>query len=145
MIKSTKNTIPGYYKPGIFNLSTIVFKINGAPTGTDVRGNAIYPVTELTVKGIFYKKPRINKIMQRLDSIASFDVYEGNIIEPLEFPSILQDEISKSEGEITGDAVINGVAGKVRLVSIGRGHLEPYNRQLGRVVQLEFIGGKSNV
>lgn len=83
--------------------------------------------------------------MQRLDSIASFDVYEGNIIEPLEFPSILQDEISKSEGEITGDAVINGVAGKVRLVSIGRGHLEPYNRQLGRVVQLEFIGGKSNV
>lgn len=125
--------------------STIVFKINGPQNGTDDRGNPVYPITELTVKGIFYKKPRINKVIQRLDSVASFDVYEGNIIDPIEFPSILQDEISKAEGEITGTAVINGVSGKVRLVSIGRGHLEPYNRQLGRVVQIEFIGGKSNV
>lgn len=127
------------------NHSTITFKINGPQTGTDDRGNPVYPVTELTVKGIFYKKPRINKVVQRLDSVASFDVYEGNIIEPIEFPSILQDEISKAEGEIVGDANINGITGKVRLVSIGRGHLEPYNRQLGRVVQVEFIGGKINV
>lgn len=127
------------------NHSTITFKINGPQTGTDDRGNPVYPVTELTVKGIFYKKPRINKIIQRLDSVASFDVYEGNIIEPLEFPSVFQDEISKAEGEIVGDANINGITGRVRLVSVGRGFLEPYNRQLGRVVQVEFIGGKSNV
>lgn len=67
------------------------------------------------------------------------------MIEPLEFPSVFQHEISKAEGEIVGDAVINGVVGKVRLVSIGRGFLEPYNRQLGRVIQVEFIGDKINV
>lgn len=139
------SSIPGYYKPDVFNLSSIVFKINGPQTGTNDRGNPIYAVTELTVKGVFYKKPRINKIIQRLDSIASFDIYEGNIIEPIEFPSVFQDEISKSEGEIQGDANINGVVGRVRLVSVGRTFLEPYNRQLGRVVQVEFIGGKSNV
>lgn len=122
-----------------------MFKINGPQSGTDDRGNPVYPVTELTVKGVFYKKPRINKTIQRLDSIASFDVYEGNIIEPLEFPSVFQDEISKAEAEIVGDANINGVTGRVRLVSVGRGFLEPYNRQLGRVVQVEFIGGKMNV
>lgn len=83
--------------------------------------------------------------MQRLDRMAYSEVFEGNVIEPLEFPSTLQDEISKGEGEIIGDAVINGVAGKVRLVAIGRTYLEPYNRQIGRVIQVEFIGGKPNV
>lgn len=145
LIKSTKASIPGYFKPEIFNHSIMTFKINGAQTGTDSRGNPIYPVTELIVKAILYKKPRINKVAQRLDRLSSFDVYEGNVIEPLEFPSILQQEISKSEGEITGTAVINGVAGKVRLVSIGRGYLEPYNRLIGRVIQVEFIGDKINV
>lgn len=83
--------------------------------------------------------------MQRIDRLSSYDIYEGNVIEPIEFPSNLQQEISNAEGEITGSAVINGVSGKVRLVSIGRGFLEPYNRQLGRVIQLEFIGDKANV
>lgn len=127
------------------NHSTITFKINDPQIGTDDRGNPVYSVAELTIKGIFYKKPRINKVIQRLDSVASFDVYEGNIIEPLEFPSVFQEKISKAEGEIVGNANINGITGRVRLVSVGRGFLEPYNRQLGRVIQVEFIGGKSNV
>jgi hypothetical protein len=145
LIKSTKASIPGYFKPEIFNHSTMTFKINGPQSGTDSRGNPIYAVTELLVKAVLYKKPRINKVIQRIDRLSSFDVYEGNVIEPLEFPSIFQQEISKSEGEIVGDAVINGVAGKVRLVSIGRGYLEPYNRLIGRVIQVEFIGDKVNV
>lgn len=121
------------------------FKVNGPQTGTDDRGNPTYAITTLLVKAILHKKPRIDKVIQRLDRLSSFSIYEGNVIEPLDFPSILQDEISKAEGEIVGDAVINGVVGKVRLVSIGRGFLEPYNRQLGRVIQVEFIGDEINV
>lgn len=145
MIQSTKKSIPDYYKPGTFNHSILNFKINGPQTGTDDRGNPNYAVTTLVIKAILFKKPRINKVIQRLDRTSYFEVFEGNVIEPLEFPSALQDEISKGEGEVIGDATINGVAGKVRLVAIGRGHLEPYNRQLGRVIQVEFIGGKANV
>jgi hypothetical protein len=144
LIKSTKASIPGYFKPEIFNHSTMTFRINGPQTGTDNRGNPIYSITELIVKAILYKKPRINKVIQRMDRLSSFDVYEGNVIEPLGFPSVFQTEISQSEGEIVGDAVINGVVGKVRLVSIGRGYLEAYNRQIGRVIQVEFIGDKIN-
>ena len=145
LIQSTKKSIPGYFKPEIFKHSTLNFKINGPQTGTDSRGNPTYAITNLAIKAIFYKKPRINKVVQRLDRMAYSEVFEGNVIEPLEFPSTLQDEISKGEGEIIGDAVINGVAGKVRLVAIGRTYLEPYNRQMGRVIQVEFIGGKPNV
>lgn len=145
LIQSTKKSIPGYFKPEIFNHSTLNFRINGPQTGTDDRGSPTYTITTLLIKAILYKKPRINKVIQRLDRLSSFDVYEGNVIEPLEFPSALQDEISRAEGEIVGDAVINGVVGKVRLISIGRGFLEPYNRQLGRVIQVEFIGDKINV
>lgn len=145
LIQSTKKSIPGYYKPEIFNHSTLNFKINGPQTGTDDRGNPVYAITDLVIKAIFFKKPRINKVIQQLDRTSYFEVFEGNVIEPLEFPSALQDEISKAEGEIIGDAMINGIACKVRLVAIGRGHLEPYNRQLGRVIQVELIGGKPNV
>lgn len=145
MIKKTKKSIPGYYAPAIFNHSLIVLHINGPQTGTDSRGNAIYPVTLVTIKAVLYKKPRINKVMQRLDRVSSYDVFEGNIIEPLEFPSELQTQISNAEGEIMGDATINGVVTKVRLVSIARTFLEPYNRQLGRVIQLETIGNSYNV
>lgn len=145
MIKSTKKSIPGYYAPEIFNHSSIVLQINGAQTGTDARGNPIYGVVAVPIKAVLYKKPRINKVTQGIDSLASYDVYEGNIIDPLEFPSETQRQISNAEGEITGDAIINGVQGKIRLVSAARGFLEPYNRQLGRVIQLEFIGNKINV
>lgn len=138
-------SIPGYFQPETFEHSTIKFKINGTPTGTDSRGNPIYATTELTVKTILYKKPRINKVIQKLDKVASFDIYEGNIIEPANALEVLQREISNAEGEISGDAIINGVSGKARLVSIGKGYLKPYNRHLGRVIQLEFIGGKLNV
>lgn len=145
MIKSTKKSIPGYYKPEIFNHSSIVLQLNGPQSGTDSRGNPIYAVTLVPIKAVLYKKPRINKVMQRLDRVSSYDVYEGNIIEPLEFPSEIQRQISNSEGEIMGEATINGVTVKVRLVSIARGYLEPYNRQLGRVIQLETIGNTYNV
>jgi hypothetical protein len=145
LIKKTKNSIPGYYAPEIFNHSLIVLQINGPKTGTDSRGNPIYPVTLVTIKAVLYKKPRINKVMQRLDRVSSYDVYEGNIIEPLEFPSDIQTQISVSEGEIMGEATINGVTSRVRLVSIARSFLEPYNRQLGRVIQLETIGSTYNV
>lgn len=99
----------------------------------------------MTIKAVLYKKPRINKVMQRLDRVSSYDVYEGNIIEPLEFPSEIQTQISNSEGEIMGEATINGVTSKVRIVSIARSFLEPYNRQLGRVIQLETISNSYNV
>lgn len=145
LITATKKCIPDYFKSGTFNHSVITFRVNGAPTGVDSRGNLIYAITTLVVKAVLYKKPRINKVAQRIDRLSSYDIYEGNVIEPLEFPSAFQEEISKAEGEIVGDAVINGVAGKVRLVSIGRGPLEPYNLLIGRVIQVEWIGEKANV
>ena len=132
-------------KPDVFNHSSITLSINGPQTGVDGRGNPEYSITPVTITAVLAKKPRINKVTQLLDKVQSYDIYEGNIISPKEFPSEIQTQISNSEGEITGTAVINGVPGKVRLVSIGRGFLEPYNRQMGRVIQLEFIGGKINV
>lgn len=137
--------IPGYMQPSIFNHSLITLSINGPQNGVDDRGNPTYLVTSVTIKAVLFKKPRINKVIQLLDKVQSFDIYEGNIIEPKEFPSEIQTQISNAEGEITGVAIINGVQGKVRMVSIGRTFLESYNRQMGRVIQLEFIGGKMNV
>lgn len=142
LIKATMKSIPGYQSPEIFNHSVLKFEMNGAVTGTDERGNPVYQKTILEVKAILFKKPRINKITQRLDRVSFFEIYEGNVISPQDF-EINQSELS--EGEITGEAIINGVKGKARLVSTGKGYLEPYNRLIGRIIQVEFIRDKANV
>ena len=81
-------------------------------------------------------------MLQDLEKVRSFEVYEGNVISPQSFV-IGQQQLS--EGEITGDAVINGVAGKARLVSVGKGYLKAYNSLIGRLIQVEFLGGGINV
>jgi phage gpG-like protein len=130
LIKATMKSIPGYQKPEIFNHSIIRFEMNGLQSGVDERGNPVYEKTILEVKAILFKKPRINKVTQRLDRVSFFEVYEGNVISPQDFHVNLAE---LSEGEITGDAIINGVKGKARLVSTGKGYLEAYNKLVGRV------------
>lgn len=135
-------SIPGYQKPDTFYNSILRFEVNQQQTGTDDRGNPVYTTSTLELKAILYKKPRINKVTQRIDRLSFFEVYEGNVLEPKDF-TINQQELS--EGEITGNATINGVKGKARLVSCGKGYLPAYNQLIGRIIQVEFIRDKINV
>jgi hypothetical protein len=134
--------IPGYQKPEIFNHSIMRFRMNKLQTGTDERGNPIYQTEIIQVTAVLFKKPRINKVTQRLDRVSFFEIYEGNVLSPQDF-NVNQAELS--EGEITGDAIINGIKGKARLVSCGKGYLPAYNELIGRVIQVEFIRDKINV
>lgn len=138
--------MPGYRNPAIFNISVITLDVVSGLGGTDSRGNPIKVVSQLVVKAIFYKKPRINKVTQLLDNVQNYEPFEGNVVEPKVSTSAVQDAlISRAVGDITGVANINGVPCKVRFISIGRGYIEAYNRQMGRVIQIEVLGGMTNV
>jgi hypothetical protein len=138
--------MPGFRNPADFNVSVITLDIVNGLDGTDNRGNPKKLTAQLVIKAIFYKKPRINKVTQMLDNVQNFEPFEGNVIEPKISTASVQDAlISRARRDITGVANINGVPCKVRLISIGRGYLEAYNRQMGRVIQVEVIGGMQNV
>lgn len=150
LISGTKKSIPGYHKPDTFNYSTLRFEVNSPTIGIeansatisiDNRGNPIYTKEILEIVAVLYKKPRINKVVQQLDRVQCYEVYEGNVINPQSFV-LGQQQVS--EGEITGTAIINGVFGKARLVSIGKGYLKAYNELIGRLIQVEFIGSGIN-
>lgn len=118
------------------------FEVNSSIIGVDNRGNSIYGKQILEITAVLFRKPRINKVVQQLDRVLSYEVYAGNVISPQDF-TLGQQQVS--EGEITGDAVINGVKGRAKLVSVGKGYLKAYNSIIGRLIQVEFVGSGINV
>lgn len=142
LIQSTKRAVIGFQKPDTCNYSVLRFEVNSSIIGVDNRGNSIYGKQILEITAVLFRKPRINKVVQQLDRVLSYEVYAGNVLSPQDF-TLGQQQVS--EGEITGDAVINGVKGKARLVSIGKGYLKAYNSIIGRLIEVEFVGSGINV